>query len=492
MRLRQRMQAFFHVRWRCLGGLLALTAMSMSGHAAAQAIRLEDAIRSAMTGNIVVRQQDVQVSGAEARLKEAGGAFDWTVGAESGYQTLYVPQSRNGVLTDQTQTIIAPYYSANVGRMFRNGISVRPGITAYPGSGVTAGQTMGLTQLRPSLGLTIPLLRGLGEENANATERAATESLKAAQFGRRFALERMVHDVVQTFWRCLATDQHAQIILESDRQATEYEAVLGQLAERGQVEPNVVQRATATNVSRHLSVDQAQNSVQVCHRDFGLAIGNISGATSPTPVGELPAMDNLGPTIEQLNQAALTDLAFSQRPDLRAVQQSIAAEGARRVGADDGKRPVLNLLLDPQGVILRYTQSLENNAGEGHAAAAAAAENEARLNLLQLQDKIRVDVSDALRNLRRSQSDWSAVSKAEHQMEQIVTDTERRAKAGATDRNDLLTAQDQIAQLRQQLVDIRLQFASSLAALRLATGTIDLVDRPAEMIAAQFLSLPVR
>src|SRR5262249_30329276 len=158
-----------------------------------------------------IRQQDLQVSGAEARLKEAGGAFDWTIGTEAGIQKLYVPESRGGFLSDQTLSIDSPYYSATIGSAFRNGSEVPPRVPAYPGSGTTPAQTAALTQLRPSLGLTIPILRGLGEESADANERAAAEAANAARFDRNFATERVVHDVVLTFWRCIASDQDVQL-----------------------------------------------------------------------------------------------------------------------------------------------------------------------------------------------------------------------------------------------------------------------------------------
>ena len=492
MRPWQTLRRLFGGRPGRIGGLLAVIVSLEGTAAAAQQLTLDEAIRTGIANSLVIRQQDTQVSGAEARLKEAGGAFDWSVGAETGVQTLYVPGTRGGFLTDQTQTIYSPYYSANIGRVFRNGIEVRPGVTAYPGSGTTAGQTLGLTQLRPSLGLSIPILRGLGEESADANERSAAESAIAARFDRNFVTERVVHDVVQTFWRCIASDQHVQIADQSDQQATVYVTMLQLLAERGLIEPTLVQRVVAMNVGRHLAIDQARDAAQACHRDLGLVMGNLAGAPAPSPVGELPGIDAFGPAIDRLNQASLVDLAFEQRTDLRAIQRNIAAAGAASVGAEDAKRPVLSLLLDPQRTIVTYRQSLQNNAAEGHAAAAAATENGARLSLLQLQDRIRVEIAAALGNLRQSNSSWLAVKKSEQQMENVVADTERRAEAGLVDRSEVLAVRDQLTQLRNQLIDLRLQFAASLAALRLATGTVGPVDQAPAIITERFFSPPAR
>ena len=56
-------------------------------------LSLEQAIRLTLRGsNDAIRLEDAKVNSAAAKLKQASGAFDWTVSGEGGYQTLYVPR----------------------------------------------------------------------------------------------------------------------------------------------------------------------------------------------------------------------------------------------------------------------------------------------------------------------------------------------------------------------------------------------------------------
>src|SRR3569833_2791534 len=223
-------------------------------------LTLEDTIRLTLrSSNDAIRLEDEKVNSAAGKLKEASGAFDWTVSGEGGYERLYVPHITQGlipgrgVLTDQTDTLGTGYISTGVGREFRNGISIRPGVTAYPSSQASVAQTLGQTQFRPSLGIVVPLMKGLGETAADAVERSAQEALRGSSYAREFAIASLVNDSVQIYWRCVASDEIDRNTKEAARRATEYENSLHQQATRGLIEPTVANRASAIAVSRRLS-----------------------------------------------------------------------------------------------------------------------------------------------------------------------------------------------------------------------------------------------
>ena len=463
--------------------------------AAKPGLSLEQAIRLTLRGsNDAIRLEDEKVNSAAAKLKQASGAFDWMVSGEGGYETLYVPRvaqgllPNRGVLTDQTDTLGTGYISGGVGRTFRNGVTVRPGITAYPSSGASVAQTMGQTQFRPSLGIQIPLLKGLGESSADAIERAAQESLRGSGFARDFAISSLVNDVVQIYWRCLASDQIAANTSEADRRATEYENSLHQMAGRGLIEPTVAQRASAIAVSRRLSVEQAADAADACHRDLAAATADGAASAGAATSGELPRMEDMAAGLNRLNETALQDLALENRADAKAARQNVAAADAKLDGARDATRPSVSLNLEPDRAIVRFSQSLENNAGEGLMAEASADNSQAKITLDRLQVQIRSQVSDTLRQLRRAYSDWKILDEALRQMDVVVIDARGRAELGVTDRSDFVSAQTQLASIRNQQTNARLQFASSLATLRLVTGTINPSADKADAVAARFLS----
>jgi outer membrane protein TolC len=479
-------------RW-ALGIAYGIVAVSCIGAAKAGTLTLEDTIREALrSDNIAIQVQDENVNGAAAKLQQAAGAFDWNVSAQGGWQLLYIPKSANGILTDQTSAVGSYYYSASIGRQFRNGIEIDPGFTAYPGAGASPAQTAGLTQTRPSLGLKIPVLRGLGEESADAAERAAADALSGSHLSRSFAIAQFAQTVVQTFWRCLADDRIAQISEDTDRDGSNYGETLQKMASRGLLEPTVAQQWSATNSYRHINAQKAQDAVQLCRRDLAYATTGSSNGPFPVPSGELPKIEALTDAVDGLNAGALIQLALDNRRDLQAVQQNVDAAAENLRSARDSTSPELNLHIEPDRAIVSYTQSIQNNVGEGQEAAAAAAKSQAELALRQLQDQIRNDVADAVRNLQRAGSDWTTLSAAEQQMEIVVGEANRRARYGSISWFDFLHAQDQLVQLQRQVVDARLQFAFGLAALRFATGTIELDGGTPARLAADFETLPTR
>jgi outer membrane protein TolC len=208
------------------------------------------------------------------------------------------------------------------------------------------------------------------------------------------------------------------------------------------------------------------------------------------PQGDLPAIDKMGPAVEALNESALTALALRQREDFRALERFVDAETARVRGAQDHLSPKLDLYLDTQRVYLRYTQSLHNDAAKGLVAKATAAESNARINVSELHTHIQLDIADVLRGLRGAWLDWQSLSQSLHRLEGVVGSYEKQAKAGAIDRADLLASQDQAAEVRHELVDARLRFASALATLRLVTGSLMVEGRTPAALAADFYTLP--
>jgi outer membrane protein TolC len=472
---------------RRLGLVAAVLVLTAAAPATAQPMRLEDAVRASLDGSVTVQREDERVNRASGRLRQAQSAFDWQAVAETGWERLYVPRVRNGFLTNETDRVDAWRTTIGVGRKFRNGIEIRPGVTFYADTGgATTGQTLGQTRTRPLLGLTVPLLRGLGESGTAADEQAAEQSLASAQLNRSYASQRAVHDAVQTFWRCLGAAKQLAIMQGMDRDSRENVEALRRLADTGQLERTQAQRAEASHVVRHVELGRAEVALVTCQRDLALL-----GGGSPVPVGEFPAIANLEPAIDRIDAARMVELALQRREDLRASERLLAAETARLKGAEDLKLPKFDVYADPQRGGVRYSQTLRGDLEKGQMAEVSAAESEARLNRQQLESQIRVDVEDAVRRLRLARTEWIALSRSAALLATVVSDARRRAAAGLVDRKELRDTQEQLAQAQRQMVQANEQAAASLAALRLATGTIEVAESPqAGTLAAAFLTPP--
>jgi outer membrane protein TolC len=467
-----------------------LLAAAFGAPSRAQQAHLDEMITSALQSNLALKREEAKVLKASGDEQEAAGAFDWTPMAQTGWERLYLPLAQNGVLTTGTDTLNAWRTTTSIGRVFRNGIEVEPGVTFYENTGgVTSGQSLGQTRTLPSLKLKIPLLQGLGEEVADAEERAAHQGLEASRLHHDFIEQQVIHDTVQAFWKCLALADQQSIAEVSGRDVADYEAWLRSMTDRGQVEPVAEQRAEADKTNRQVQLSHGAEAIDACHRDL-LMVSGGSEDTLPVPVGEMPVPDKIGPAIDHLNQGALVDRALAQRLDLKALELIVEAQTGRVHAAENGLLPKVDVFIDPNKVFLEYTQHLENDLAHGRISKAEADETLAKLDLAELRGRIKLDVADIVRQLRLAWQNWKTLSATETSIEASVATREKQVKAGLIGRDQLLATQDVLTGIRHQRVEARLQLASTLATLRLAVGAIDFEGRAPAAIAGDFQALP--
>ena len=483
------MQTPLFSRWRTP---LILLMLATPSSAMAQTVGLEQVVTAAATSSPTVLREDETVRRAQGQLRTAEGAFDWSLSAESGWERLYVPEANNGFLTDDTATVDTWRTTLGVTRLFRNGIAVQPGVSFFCGGDAAVGQTLGLTRTRPALNLTIPLMRGLGTSNfANANERAAAAALEGSRYGRDFAAQRAVAEAVVIYWRCVAArDQLA--IADSDRRLADDNVTAVRAAvTAGQAEPAALDRVLATLAGANVIFARATAGERACREDLAAAMGTAPDAPLAAVAGDLMDPAPMADALMRLNEAALIQTALANRTDLQALARFDVAQGERLQGAQDNLQPRLDVFLDVSRAMLRLSQPLGRNVADGQVADAMASQNEARLNHQQLQAQIRRDVGAQVRGLKDALAAATALDQAAQRLATVVADGERRFQAGLLTRAEYRIMQDEFTGVRRQVIDARLQFASNLAALRLATGAIGAGQGGREgAAAALFRSLP--
>nr|TFG53605.1 MAG: TolC family protein [Hyphomicrobiales bacterium] len=456
----------------------------------AQPVQLEDVIRGVVTNSPLIDLENERVRGAEGELLVAQGPLDWTATAEGGWQKLYVVESRDGFLTDNLQDIDAWRTSLGISCQFRNGITVQPGVTFFVDNDVNAAQSLGQTKTRPSLNLTIPLLRGYGADSPVATaERAARLGFEASQHGREFGTQRTVSNAVLVFWRCLALHRQFEYAQSDHQEAEEFVQAVRDLVGQGLGDPVVMDRAAAGLAMQNVALARARAGDESCKRELDVAMGGDGLGDLPIPVGEFPEIDS--GAAARLNENALAESALLRREDVRAVSLQSAAFSERVRGAQDGMQPLLNVLVDTRGVLLRVSQSLGRNAQQGQLISSLAGEGEARINLRQLESQVRLDVTDKVRNIFDAVANWQALNTSTAAMKIVAGEAETRYNAGLMTRREYRDVQAEYATVQTQLIETQFQYASNIGALRLALGRVEAGENvPVEMIAGQFRSLP--
>lgn len=459
-------------------------------NAIAQPVQLEDVVRAVVTDSPLISLEDARVRRAQGELQQAQGSLDWTATAESGWQRLYVVEARDGFLTDNLQDIDAWRTSIGISRQFRNGITIQPGVSFYIDANVNPAQSMGLTQTLPSLNLTIPLLRGYGADSPIATaERAARLGVEASQHGREYGTQRAVSSAVLVYWRCLALRHQFEVAENDHQEAQEFVQAIRGFVEQGQGEPLALDRASAGLAVQNVTLARSRAADEACRRELDVAMNGDGIGELPLPVGDFPKIDENAAT--RLNGNLLAENALMRREDIRALSLQSAAHAERVRGAKDGMQPELNVLVDPRGVLLRLSQSLGRNTQQGQLSAALAGEGEARINLRQLENQVRLEVSENVRGVHDAISNWKALNESAAAMKIVAGDAERRYDAGVLTRQEYRDVQGEYALVQTQLVQTQFQYASNLAALHLALGNVDADENvPVEVITAQFRSLP--
>jgi len=452
-------------------------ALLLPGQAFAEELALQPVIAAALDHDSKVAHADIKVSQAEGQAEQASGVFDWTANATAGWARLYYPrvQTVGGtpVLTDGLENSWDPKITAGATKLFRDGIQIQPGITFYPGASVSQAQTFGLTRPVPSLNVKIPLTEGLDYNNpAEANEQASFNEVDGARMERAAAQQQAAMGAAQTYWRCLAVSEEESVLEANQQSALAFVDAQRKLMAAGQITALALEQTLSGQVERDRELDQARKEDVDCRSTLSSLLKRDSDMTFPTLAVAFPKMDELLPAATALRETSLVNTALRNRPDLQALEQYVTAARERLAAARNERDPKINLLLDPNGFFVDFTYSLEGNTEQGGEDSAAAKAADANLNLSELQDQIRRDISEGVGALRTSLATLADRRRSQETLTQVVDDAQHAVQTGGMDRTTLRSLEDQRTDAAVQLVQARLDCALNLAALRLVTGMV--------------------
>lgn len=456
---------------------LLLAATALAPGAAAQELALHTVVGAALERGSQVAHADIRVQLAQAQAQIAAGAFDWKASARAGWSRLYYPrvETINGrqVLTDSLQDSWNPQITAGASRLFRNGVTVQPGITFYPGAAASEAQTFGLTRPQPNLNLQIPLLNGFSENNeAAANERAALQDVDGSRLERAAAQQQAALEMTQTYWRCLAATEERQTLENNQRQSQAYVDRQRALARAGQVTPLALEQAVIRQANRDRQLEMIRIAETGCRAVLAGLLRQEGALTLPQLARAFPGMETLAGAVPLLKEAALAESAYRNRPDLQALEKYVAAAGIRVGGAKAGVDPKVSLVIDPNGVFVNLSKSLGSNAENGALARAEAQAREAALKLTEMRGQIRRDITQGLAALRRSFAALAGRKQSRDTLAQATLEARAAYQSGSMNGETLRLLEEEHADSEVQYAEAQLDCALDLAGLRLITGTL--------------------
>ncbi len=463
---------------------------NVSSAYSSQAVTLEDVVSSVLGYNLETEKQQTYIEQNHAAAQQISGAFDWRLVAEGGYRRPRVPgTNEENLLTAETETNTVYSARLGVGKQFRNGITVRPGISYSINTNGNASDVLAESVSLGHLAVNIPLLRGRGTQVTTANERASQKTVEASKLNKDRRLAETVVRASTQYWQSVAAKRNLEARQRAGEEAIAISGILRKLSEQGEVSVLEYQNSVANLNLRRLKIEKSVVTWNSTRRKLARLIQNEHRIGNlPISVSQFPDFD---PKIRlNLNESALVDLAFEQRRDLLALHQRVQSKHISLFKARNDMWPQLDLNLDLDKVYVNYTQSLGNNLGKGRQRDAAAKLRSHELDVQMLKQAISDEVYEAIEGLKFSLESYRLSYKAHKLLVQIAGTTRNNVSQGTAGRNEYLAALDKLSDVEHIMNNASVDYINALAKLRLATGTLALRNASIKNTLNTLLSVP--
>jgi len=477
-------------------------------------IRLDlfDAIRLALAHN-----QDIQVAGyeplrAEADIVEARAVYDPTVVASNRFGRDKSPISSTldtGAVNDEALTRDTWEFSGGLQQRLPTGGIFR--ITqamdyldsnsqfTVPNPQYESGLTFEVNQ---------PLLKNFGDPEARAAIRVATLAAGVSLHEFRRQVMAVVTEVTRAYWQLAFDRRTVEILHESHEAALEVLRREKIRAERGVSNALNIARAASAAASRHVQLVRTETGA----RDAADRLKRLLAAPSLPVQGTADLVPVQRPRffLVDADRTASMAQALTHRPELVRARRLIEINRIRVDAADRQRLPKLDALLrytlnglgnDLGGAMdmqdfrdpVTWVGGLELEWPLGNRAARAEYRRrriEYEQTLLQtdrLTDEILEEVSVAVRAVQRGRAEVESTLQARQAAAEVLAGEQTRLELQPMDRRtneELLRAQDTLAQTRQDHLLALLNFNLALTEWARARGTL-LAERGVEVVWAR-------
>jgi len=461
---------------------------------------LVEAIRLALVNN-----QDVQIVGyeplrAEADLVEARSVYDPAVVASNTFGRSKRPIASTldtGTLVDESLTEDTWNFSGGLQQRVPTGgtfsltqqmdyLDTNSRLTV-PNPQYTSGLTFELSQ---------PLLKNLGDPEARAAIRVATLATGVSlQEFRRQVLE-TVSEVTAAYWQLAFNRRVAEAYRENLDLAREVLRREKVRAERGVSNELNIARATSAVASREARLVRAENRVG----DAADKLKRLLAAPHLPLQGRAEVIPADAPRffVVDVDRTGALARALARRPELIQARHRIQMQRIRVHAADRQRLPRLDALLrytlnglgqdlggamdmqhvrDPVTWVagLELEWPLGNRAARAEYRRRRVQYEQTLLEADRLTGEVMEEVSVAIRAVQRGRDEVESTLRARDAAQKVLEGERTRLELQPMDRRtneELLRAQDALAQARQDHLAALLNFNLALTELARAQGTL--------------------
>lgn len=457
--------------------------------------------------SIVIQRQEVEAS--RGNLQAAAGKFDETVSFSLSTAESKTPL--NSVLSasyasdpfyDARQTA----YTLDISKIFRSGITFTPSFsltrtTAL--SPISSAEQEGVNTMNSasfSFTLTVPLLKGRGEDAAAATEKAAQASYEASVLSLRHVISQNIYQAVQYYWAWVAAVKNLSIYKEAEQRADTVLANTQKLIDHGQRPAASIYQLKANLLSKRSSRIEAEKGVLDASKNLGLLMGINSDMTAllGSPVTEFPFKE------DSLKAAALEKekyfilMALANRDDLRSLNRQQEAAHIAMIAAEKNRLPQLDLTLQAgyKGLTernafsdyfnayghnmagpnisasIKYIWPIRNNTASGTYAQQKASYEKALIQASALTRAISAETAITLSSLRKSFQQVIEARDTVALYQKAAESEHKKFTMGMSTVNDIITIENYLTDSLSSETTYLQNFVTLITNLRFQTGKL--------------------
>ena len=473
-----------------LAALLSLGALAFPGPAVAEPTRIsvDDAVRIAVERNLGLQVETFNPAIAATDIRRAHAIYDPTLEALIDYRGGTRQVGFTSAFVSRTR-----YFDVNASldQLLPTGATASAAFTNFWSKDNLGLSTSRYAQPELTLSLSQPLLKGLGRQ---VTERGITTADDAMEISLAGWNQKALDTAAEARNRFLTLAKARETL--ATRKASL--AVAGRVHEEGEARVKSGVLAAFELQTSELGVLQREKDLldaELAERDAADQL-RLTLHLPPGTVLELP--DTPWTDAPDPSEEEAIGVALRRRPDLAKARTSLrTAEFNEEISRNlalpalslEGSAGVAGIAADYGNAIedmasgknpnwavgLRFSVPLGNSAARADAAAARLKASQGRVVVAVLEEAAGLEIRAALRALetRRKQDEVArkGVSVAETRLASFL----KRGKLGLSTTKDVLDAEANLTQARENLSGARADFQAALTSLWKSTG--ELLDR---------------
>ncbi|MBT8334314.1 MAG: TolC family protein [Desulfobacterales bacterium] len=453
-------------------------------------LSISEAVRMALKNNLNLKLRLEDVVVAEGSAQEAEAPFDALISADVGAtEETTTPVTIEGIEQERTSA-----WNASVLKRFTPGTEVD---LSWKNGNLDTDSNFYLFDpiynTGVKVGVTQPLLKGLGQEVQLAELKAARKQLAAQSFLVDSEAANLAAQVKSAYWELVFAHQNLDVLklalalAEKLRNDTEAKITAGKLASIDIYQPeSEVARREEELISGERAIGFAEDNLKL--------LLNSQDWLTPFKTTDVPETSPINPQISTILEKALAN-----RPDIKAAALQIQASEYQLRKAKDNILPALDIFgavgfggtADTYGnaldsslndaetqwqIGLSFSRPFNNSLAEGQYRQANAFLNKNRTSLELLKQDIRRTVRVTVRDVELALKAIDATNKTAIATQKRLEAEQIKFDAGRSTTLDVLIAQQDYSNALSAENSTKVIYAQTLAELDRIQGIIRIAE----------------